>query len=158
MAWTKAKTLVLSAATFLLLCAGTGFVIFETTRTTGVAAKSESNPVADQSTPKGTLLVMSRAMEAGDAKAYVDCFAFLTPEDLRLQAVLERLVAANAKFKQALSDKFGPDAANAAFSVLGADAAALAAPTSSSPASIAAIRSVLTGVTSRTSRCSRART
>jgi hypothetical protein len=59
--------------------------------------------------------MMSRAMAAGDGKAYVENFTFVTADEIRLKANLERLVAANAGFKQALTDKFRPEAANGVF-------------------------------------------
>jgi hypothetical protein len=98
--------------------AATTLIVARAPAPKGSAPKQNGTLAADRTTPKGALLLMSQAMESGDANGYVESFAFSTADELKLKATLEGLVAANARFKRALSDKFGADAANRVFPTL----------------------------------------
>jgi hypothetical protein len=102
----------------ILVLAGGATTYVATGAKLKTASKTHPVPVADRSTPRGTLLAMSKAMETGDSGEYVASFTFTTPEELKLQATLERVVSANARFKRALAEKFGGDAADRAFANL----------------------------------------
>jgi RNA polymerase sigma factor (sigma-70 family) len=118
MAWMKAKAAIAVGAA-LLIAGGAASVAFNKTNPTADPnAMSHSIPVAGRATPKSTLLAMSRAMATGDGKAYVENYTFVTADEIKLKAILERLVAANGRFNQALTDKFGAVAANGVFSNL----------------------------------------
>jgi RNA polymerase sigma factor (sigma-70 family) len=118
MAWTNAKTAVVGGV--LLLLAGTAAVVAVVAERhpANSALKPSVESVADSPTPKRALLAMSQVMETGDAKAYVNSYEFKTMEELKLRAILERLVTANARFNRALADEFGPEAAKGVFASL----------------------------------------
>jgi len=67
----------------------------------------------DRTTPKGAIRVMLNSVIAGDTQEYFKCFAFNPDEEPQLKATLERLVAADGRFFQALRDRFGDAEANA---------------------------------------------
>jgi RNA polymerase sigma factor (sigma-70 family) len=122
MAWANAKTgLAVGATVLLLVSAITSVVVITSAKSKGGlstrtdSASQRHEVIADRTTPRGTMLVMAQAMEAGDAKTYVDSFVFGTPDELRLKPILESFIAATARFNQALSNRFGADAAHAAF-------------------------------------------
>jgi voltage-gated potassium channel Kch len=122
MAWTKAKTAIVVGMGVLLLAGTTSSVvvrklmaIHQYRQGNGTTSQLNRLPIADRTTPKGVFLVMENAMEAGDENAYAECFLFTSSEELKLKATLESLVAANARFNKAISDKFGDAMARAVF-------------------------------------------
>lgn len=125
MAWTKMKTAVaVGAAIILAVGTTTSIVVTKMAKSgnssfkqkvLGFVAKPDGAVTADRTTPKGTMLVMANAMEAGDAKAYVESFVFTTSDESRLKSTLEGLIAAIARFNRASIDKFGAKAAHAVF-------------------------------------------
>lgn len=126
MVWTQAKTaIVIGGAVILAAGTTTGIVISKAAKSrnssfeqklAGSVSRQNGEVIADRTTPKGTMLVMANAMEAGDAKTYVESFVFTTSDELKLKPTLEALVAATARFNHALSNQFGADAAHAVFS------------------------------------------
>ena len=123
MAWAKAKTAIVVSAVVILLVGATTTVVVTSSAKPGGSFSKRAEPVTqrraevipDRTTPRGTMLVMAKAMEAGDAKAYVDSVVFATSAELKLKPVLESLIAATARFHEALSNSFGAKAAHAAF-------------------------------------------
>lgn len=123
MAWSKAKTAILAGvAVILTVGVVTGLVSISTTKPKGSsqqpadsASKQNTGTTADRRTPKGTMLVMANAMEAGDAKTYVESYVLATTEELKLKSTLEAMIVAMARFNDALSNKFGGEAAHSVF-------------------------------------------
>lgn len=115
MAWTKAKTAIVTAAALML--AGTAATLLLTTAASSLSARDHGGgPVTmERTTPRGTMLVMANALEAGDADAYLDCFAFAGSDEELLKPALKAFVAATARFNRALRDKFGVEQAHLAF-------------------------------------------
>jgi RNA polymerase sigma factor (sigma-70 family) len=115
MAWTNAKTAIVAGTVLLVAGATTGIIAIKSSTSAGFAQSSPpgraGNDNVDRTTPIGTLLVMAKAMDAGDAKTYVDCCVFNTPDELKLKASMEEFVGAVARFKQAVSDKYGVEQA-----------------------------------------------
>jgi RNA polymerase sigma factor (sigma-70 family) len=115
MAWTKAKTAIVTGI-IVLLGAGVGSVaLFHDAPKAESDTKRDSVVVTGRTTPKSTLVMMSRAMATADAQSYVENYTFTTAEEIKLKASLERLVSGNGQFRQALADKFGEAAANSVF-------------------------------------------
>lgn len=120
MAWSKAKTTIMGGTAVLLVVCTTAIVVTQTgqpdssslaRKLPGIVSQRDEAVTADRTTPKGTMLVMANAMKTGDAQSYVDSFVFATSEELKLRPTLESLVAATARFTDAVSNKFGADAA-----------------------------------------------
>lgn len=111
MAWTNAKTAIVAGAVLLVAGATSGILVLKSKTSTGFShdppAANNGNDIVDRTTPVGDLIVMAKAMDAGDAKAYVESCVFSTPDELRLKASMEEFVGAVARFRQAVSDKFG---------------------------------------------------
>jgi hypothetical protein len=80
-----------------------------------------ANDIAPEpSTPKGTLLLVSRALAAGDTGTARQLIHAVTPQDQKLLDLLMSRTQANANFRRAAADAFGAEAA----SQLAADPAA----------------------------------
>lgn len=116
MAWTKAKTAIMVALA-VILGAGTttSIVITQAAKSKNVSSTQNGAIAANRTTPLGSMLVMANAMEAGDAKTYVESFVFITSEELSLKPTLEALIDATARFNRAIIAEFGAAAAHAAF-------------------------------------------
>jgi hypothetical protein len=114
----KIKTTAMAGAALLLVAAITSMVILRPAKPKYSPPQQLGQGAVDRSTPRGALLVMVNAMWNGDAQKYVESFEFTSNEELKLKATLERVVAANARFKRAVSDKFGAAAADAIVSSL----------------------------------------
>lgn len=115
MAWTKAKTAIGAAAALML--AGTATTLLLRAAASSQAGRGSGLEVvaAERTTPRGTMLVMTRALESGDANSYLECFSFTTTEEEQLKPALQSFVAATARFNRALREKFGVDQAHQAF-------------------------------------------
>lgn len=80
--------------------------------TTAPTSMPATEPVvADSTTPKGTLLVLSRATAAGDTKTVANLLAVDSEQDRKLADALMRRNIINVKFRNALSKSFGEEVA-----------------------------------------------
>ncbi|HWP41292.1 MAG TPA: hypothetical protein VNL70_10240 [Tepidisphaeraceae bacterium] len=91
---------------------------------TAAATTRPADPADDiapePSTPKGTLLLVSRALAVGDTATARQLIHAVTPQDQKLLDLLMSRTQANANFRRAAADAFGAEAA----SQLAADPAA----------------------------------
>ena len=95
MAWSKTITVVITGVV-LLLAGVTTTVLFQQTKSNPPSAKAgpvkAGAVVVDRSTPKGSLLALSRAIDTGDAKLFLDSFTFVSPDEDAIKDILERLI------------------------------------------------------------------
>lgn len=108
LAQVKSLLLILGAVLFVGALSG---VVFTSVRN----SHGVQQPIADRTTPRGTMLVMYEALESGDAKGYVDCVWFRTADDVQLKPVFEAFVQATGRFNRELSKQFGAEAAGREF-------------------------------------------
>jgi len=114
----RIKPAAVASAALLLAAVITGVIILRATRPKYSPPPQLRQSVVDRKTPRGALLMLINAMWKGDAQQYVESFVFTSDDELKLKATLEQVVAANARFKRAVSDKFGPAEADAIASSL----------------------------------------
>ena len=113
MAWTKFKTATVTGVVVLMAATTTTIVVRHATRPAKTVSRPPGPGIMDRTTPKGAIRVMLNSVIAGDTQEYFKCFAFNPDEEPQLKATLERLVAADGRFFQALRDRFGDAEANA---------------------------------------------
>lgn len=106
----------LGKSTAALLLALTVNVMAQPTPTTAPSDAPASMPatepvVADSTTPKGTLLLLSRATAAGDVTTVLSLLSVSNAEDQKLADALMRRNIINVKFRAALAKAFSEDVA-----------------------------------------------
>ncbi len=89
-----------------------GVLAQEPTTAPTSAPASQEVVVADSSTPKGTLKLLSQATESGDTAQVRDLMVADTPQEQKLAEVLMERTAIYAKFRQAAAKAFGDAAAD----------------------------------------------
>jgi RNA polymerase sigma factor (sigma-70 family) len=107
MAWSKAKTAIAVGTAIVLAISTTGIVMLQASSSGKSGSMQNEEVVADRTTPRGALLVMANALQSGDAKAYVESYMFVTPDELKLKGFLGEFVTASARFSAAAADRFG---------------------------------------------------
>jgi len=115
MAWSKTKIAIV-AGTALILAGATTTIILQQTRSNSPPTKGGRSP--DRSTPKGSLLAISQALETGDAAMFLGSFDLVSPDEDAIRSTLERLVTAIGRYRQAAIERFGVESAQVSFSSL----------------------------------------
>ena len=92
-----------------------------TARAAAVAATSPTSAPVDQSTPKGALKVLARALEAGDRKTLLELLDAGSPSERKIAEATAGLAEATAELRRAAVQAYGETASRP----LGVDAAAV---------------------------------
>jgi len=116
MAWSKTKIAIVAGIALLLAGTTTSIILQQ--------AKSKPPPatfapvqgvVVDRSTPKACLLAVSRAIESGDARLFLESFTFLSPDEDIVKDTLKRLLTVMGEYRRTAIERFGAESAAASF-------------------------------------------
>jgi len=112
MAWTKTKMAIVTGTVLLFAGATTSLVLQKTNLK---PVPMSVNGAVDRSTPKGSLLAVSRAIETGDTKLFLESFSFVSPDDDVVKGTLERLITVMSEYRRTAIERFGAESAGASF-------------------------------------------
>ncbi|MBI3869329.1 MAG: sigma-70 family RNA polymerase sigma factor [Verrucomicrobia bacterium] len=121
MAWSKTKTAIVAGVALLLAGVTTSIVLQQTQ---SILPSAKADPVkavaalVDRSTPKGSLLAMSQALETGDAALFLGTFDFASPDEDAIKSALAQLVTTIGRYRRAAIEQFGAEPAQASFDSL----------------------------------------